>query len=113
MNRRVPLSRMSSGRTSSAATSHFRRFVVGFVGQSAISNTAVAALVTVLSFIWCIEAISFQESPHKRIAAQSYLCVTDGVFPETRACFDGEISASTPTLLQNRKSFLQGNTVHI
>ena len=46
--------------------------VVGFVGQSAISNTAVAALVTVLSFIWCIAAISFQGSPHKRLAAQSY-----------------------------------------
>ena len=53
-------------------TYHLCGLVVGFVGQSAIFNTAVAALVTVLSFIWCIAAISFQGSPHKRLAAQSY-----------------------------------------
>ena len=64
---RIPLVSLSK------ATYHFRGLVVGFVGQSAISNTAVAALVTVLSFIWCIAAISFQGPPHKRIAAQSYL----------------------------------------
>ena len=71
--RAQPLQR--PGRTSVGpykTTYHLCGLVVGFVGQSAIFNTAVAALVTVLSFIWCIAAISFQGSPHKRLAAQSY-----------------------------------------
>jgi hypothetical protein len=53
-------------------TYHLRGLVIGFVGQSAISNTAEAALMTVLSFIWCIAAISLQGSPLKRLAAQPY-----------------------------------------
>jgi hypothetical protein len=46
---------MTSERTSRWKTTyHLRGLDIGFVGQSAISNIAEAALMTVLSFIWCI-----------------------------------------------------------
>ena len=83
--------------------------VFAFVGQAAIRSTSEAALITVLSLVRYLTAISFHAVPHRRSATHSYrrsMAVfwrfrPGRAFPGPRLRFVDVILSSTPWAMPN------------